>query len=365
MGSSPHTTSDRFAFVRLANGEVAQVVGEIRLNPDGTVVDLDNFIQKVKVFNQDDLAINTGNPFSVKNENLVVLEDVDLINSKQFSFVGDIANLFKKNASGLVDSTTNNPKQLDIAFDTPIISVATGLNTNTGTFSNVELRGIVSSINDTPLVDESLIDTDYDSRPYTYVGTGYGGIRLLFHTSDTVNITRTIITRAITTISQSLGIELEADKYLSQLLLNSASSNMAVTGSLANPVDFTYTVPAGKKVSLRRMLIMLKQGQNEFSSDNFAAINALTNGVDMRIVKNNGVEVPMELWFENADISLTMYDFANPYKDGTYIGRHSFDRDVGDFITLRQGDTFRIRIQDNLGSIVKFLSLLKGKIEDD
>ena len=307
--------------------------------------------------------IDENNPFPVKNENVIVESDIDFDLSSQGSFVGDLRDLFKTSTTGLTDLTVANPKAINIVFSSVVVSVAIGLAATTGTFSNVVVYGIrAGSL--VLLNDESGNDTLYDERVYNYTGTGFGGIRIEFHTASQVDVTRVVITRAMTVISQSLGVNLFPEQYFSEFLREpGGSENMGVNGSVT-PVEFTYMVPANKILLLRRSFIELTDGNNPFGSQDFGALGALSNGVLIEIVKENGLIVELENWKKNVDISSTMFDFENPFKDGSYVGRWTYERDVGDFITLNPGDTYRMTIRDNLSGVDNFTTKLKGKLND-
>lgn len=321
------------------------------------------FWQCIGLLNEAGEIVNTRNPVSVKNENIVVLEDVDLDASDQGDFVGNIEDLFNGESAGLVNNNTEeNPKQLDIIFKTAITSVAVELEAAAGSFSNVEIQKIIPGSFET-IADESGNNTDRQSREYPYLGTGFGGIRLLFHTTGTVTITNAIITRALTVISQTLGIELGADEYFVGKVLNGENENMNVDGSIA-PVNFDYTVPANKVVDLRRSFIELTDGVIEFTSSNFGARGALENGVDIKLVKADSTEIIIRNWKKNIDISKTMFDFYNPFKDGSYVGRWTFARDVGGFLTLKPGEKVRFTINDDLTGVDSFTFDLKGRMRN-
>ena len=111
---------------------------------------------------------------------------------------------------------------------------------------------------------------------------------------------------------------------------------------------------------VERGFIALKDGVADFVSTNFAAISGgLTNGVDF-IIESNGVEILIANCKTNFDISLTMYDFFNPFKDGAYIGRWTFSKDAKEPYAIRAGDKVIMRINDNLTALDLFNFNIKG-----
>ena len=179
-----------------------------------------------------------------------------------------------------------------------------------------------------------------------------------FHTADDVSITNVFIPklRPVTAILESSIIY--APSYLSPYLLNVASQDMAVNGSIT-PVDFKYTVGGFSTAKWNRAFIDLQDGAQNFDPADFGAIsNGLTNGVDIVVVKD-GVEEVVENWKTNMDISMTMYNFDSPFKVGAYVGRWTILSDIGGPITLFPGDEIIARVQDDLLALDAFRFRLK------
>ncbi len=159
---------------------------------------------------------------------------------------------------------------------------------------------------------------------------------------------------------KQFGEFLNQDDYLSEHLLNGGSNNMAVDGT--TPATFTYTIPADTRVALNRGFLAMEDGAVSFLPGNFGAVAALTNGVEINITPLGGSPVVLETWKTNREVRDTMFDFDEQWRTaGTYIGRWSFTKDLNNNgIVLTPGDTFNIKIQDNLSSLDYFSFRLKG-----
>ncbi len=62
------------------------------------------------------------------------------------------------------------------------------------------------------------------------------------------------------------------DNQLSEMLLNGGSEDMAVDGSVT-PVEFSFTVPADRRIRISRVFITIEDGNQEFDPQDFGAIN--------------------------------------------------------------------------------------------
>jgi hypothetical protein len=160
---------------------------------------------------------------------------------------------------------------------------------------------------------------------------------------------------------KQFGDFLNQDDYLSIHLLNGGSNNMAVNGSVT-PVTYTYTVPADTRVALNRGFLVMEDGVISFLPGAFAAIAALTNGVEINVTPLGGSPVVLENWKTNREVRDTMFDFDEQWKTaGTYVGRWSFTKDLNNNgIVLTPGDTFNMVIQDDLSGLDYFSFRLKG-----
>lgn len=158
--------------------------------------------------------------------------------------------------------------------------------------------------------------------------------------------------------------DLDGSNYLSVHLLAGAAVDMAVNGSVT-PVDYSYTVPAGKKLCLNRLLTAIEDGTQAFIPGNFGAGGALSNGLEISITPSGGSKQTLETWKTNREIRDTMFDFDQQFKsNGAYVGRWTLAKDVGTGLTLTAGDVITARVQDDL-SILDYLSIrLKAKIEN-
>jgi hypothetical protein len=153
------------------------------------------------------------------------------------------------------------------------------------------------------------------------------------------------------------GVRVSADQLLKQYLLDTASNDMAVNGSVT-PVEFLYTVPAGKRLDLERMMFYM-EGATAFSGVKFADLTALTTGVTWTIAGSL-----VETWVDNIDIMTTMFDTEGravfSKVDRSLGGRWTFSKDTGKPIQLDAGQTVVCTINDDLSSLVHFRAKIAG-----
>lgn len=166
----------------------------------------------------------------------------------------------------------------------------------------------------------------------------------------------------------SLGNELDPPSgpanYFSTYLLDGSNVDMAVDGTV--PVDYSYTVPEGKGLLLTRTFLTLEDGVTAFNPGDFGALSALIQGVEFSITPNGESKIVLENWKTNRQLRDTMFDFDTEFKkDGAYIGRWSFDKDMESRgIRLNAGDVVNVRVQENLDGLDYLAFRIKGRLED-
>lgn len=358
--------------------------------------------------------VGVNNPIPTDGDSVYV-KDIWVSESTLVNFSGAITDLFDNLHSQIINSTSDNPKTLFIHFDRTVVSNVIGLGSAiAGNFSNVKIEIINSGGVATTVIDESASNTKYTSRTFQLpVTVGFNALRITFHTADTVSLSNCVILKTIGVVarlqakkpdstvtdinataggnlkmsleelesgisvnsnSQLKTTQYDADgnettrpfdesNYLSTFLLDSAAVDMAVDGS--TPVEYSYTVPAGKKVKFTRGFITIEDGVSAFLPGNFGALSALTNGLQVSITPDGGSEVVLELWKTNREIRNSMFDFDQQFKsDGAYVGRWTFSKDLhnGGF-SLNAGDKFSIIVQDNLTGLDHLSFRVKGNIE--
>ena len=292
----------------------------------------------------------------------VYSKDLDLSRNIIGDFSGNASDLFDDLHSEIVNDTATNPKLLTIHFNRTVVTPLIGLGSSEGgTFANTKIIGILSGGIETVLADFSDDSTARTTYPFQFPNSGLNAIRFEFHTVNTVSLTNCFIPklRVIASVSQSSVVL--PDAYKNPYMLNAThGQDMAQNGSVT-PIDYEYEVTGFGTAGWVRNFIDLQDGVQAFQPENFGAIvGGLTNGVDV-IVEKDGVEIPIENWKTNMDISMTCYDFTPPYKAGAYIGRWTITSDLGASITLFPGDKLIVRVSDDLTDldVFRFRSKLK------
>lgn len=302
--------------------------------------------------------INVQNPLPVDGDS-VYTKDIDVSRSDIGDFTGAVTYPFDDLHSENVNSTPNSIKSFSIHFNRSIITNFIGIGSSEGgSFSNVKVIGLLSGAFEAVLADYSLDNSLRTTQTIIFPNSGLNALRIEFHTTNSVAITNIFIPKLRSVSAVISNTIVYADSYMSPYLLNGASQNMAVDGS-GTSVDFKYTVSGLNSAKWRRSFIDLEDGAQEFLPENFGAIaGGLANGVDVIVVKD-GSEIIIENWKNNMDISMTCYDFNNPYKVGAYIGRWTISSDLGEPITLFPDDEIILRINDDLTGLDSFRFRLK------
>ncbi|MDB4306312.1 hypothetical protein N9980_01980 [bacterium] len=162
-------------------------------------------------------------------------------------------------------------------------------------------------------------------------------------------------------------VPITADKFLEKFLANASSIDMNVDGSVT-PVNFTYTVPANDEAFISRCNIYIQDASP--SPILFGGIAALTNGLlievldsGLSVIKTFNAQKPTQ---DNSDfVSLAGVDVR--YQSGAGAGddvaiRWTFaNHSGGDTLQLRQNETFRVRVRDNLTALTAFRWVLQGR----
>lgn len=326
---------------------------------------LPRFWQGVSLVDTIGQGIDVQNPLPVDGDS-VYCKDLDQDRSNMFNFSGHICDSFEDLHSIVKDVTSDNPKKMFIHFNRPVVSYALGLgnaeggdNPDAPDFSNVKIIAFNSGETETVLIDESTDNTKYTSRSFQFTPLGMNALMLEFYTTDGVGLTNVSVQKSVLVTARNLPTVLYAEQGINTRLFDDASFDMAVDGS-TTPVDFIFT--AVVLSFIERTMVVITDGLTDFTSSNFGAISGgLANGVEI-LIDSDGVEIPLALWKTNLDISLTMFDFTNPFKNGAYVGRWTFSKDTGEPYALRPDDKFIVRIQDDLTGLDLFEQVIKGHI---
>ena len=157
---------------------------------------------------------------------------------------------------------------------------------------------------------------------------------------------------------------LPADRFFIEMLQDGGSDEMAVDGS-STPVDFEYTVPASQEVLLSRAAVFIQDAGP--SPTEFGGIAALTNGLLIQV--RDGADQLVKQFGEpiqdNTDFVLlagtdVVYELTTGV-DSVSV-RWTFSRTSGgDLLQLREGETFRVRVQDDLTGLTSMRWALQGQ----
>ena len=308
-----------------------------------------------------DKQVGVQNPFPVDGDSVYV-KDVNTELSDITGFTGKVTDPFDDLHSENLDDSASAIKTFFIHFQRTIITPLVGIGSSEGnTFSNVKVIGVLSGGIETVLSDHSSDNTDRPTQFFSFPNAGLNALKIEFHTTDAIGITNIYIPKLAIIAAVPETPIVFAASYKSPYLTNvTFDQDMAQAGSLGVPIDFEYEVTGNSPARWTRSFIDLQDGAQDFQPDDFGALAALVNGVQI-IVEKDGVEYVMETWNSNMDISMTCYDFSAPYKAGAYIGRWTILSDLNAPITLFPGDKIICRIRDTLTGLDAFRFRIKLK----
>lgn len=135
----------------------------------------------------------------------VYAKDIWVEQSDMGDFSGSVLDLFDNLHSVVVNSETDNPKELTVHFNRTIPSLIIGIGAFSGSFSNLKVIGVTSGNIEYTLYDESSDDTDRTTRTIYTPTVGYNALKLQFHTADTVTISNLFILKAISGVMRIQG----------------------------------------------------------------------------------------------------------------------------------------------------------------
>jgi hypothetical protein len=162
-------------------------------------------------------------------------------------------------------------------------------------------------------------------------------------------------------------VPIPADKFMLEYLEDAGSVNMNVLGSAGTPVDFGYTVPVGVTAHIARCNIFMRDATPTPSE--FGGIPALTNGLEVQVLDDQSQVVndfhgarPIT---RNADfVAFAGIDvvYETGVGEDTVNIRWTLTRQSGgESLLLKEGETFRVRVRDDLTGITEFFWVLQGR----
>jgi hypothetical protein len=163
-------------------------------------------------------------------------------------------------------------------------------------------------------------------------------------------------------------------RVVSVALVNGVNESLNVNGSVT-PVSFSAVPPAGKKWRVKRITGYI-EGANHFSSEKFADLPALANGVVLKIngvvlkingvvLKINGVEIAR--WKTNRNMVFDMGFIETPTAlakaDRSLAGEFCFVKAFGEMLLVDSNTGgIEIVVNDNLSTVANFKVKVQGVV---
>jgi hypothetical protein len=160
------------------------------------------------------------------------------------------------------------------------------------------------------------------------------------------------------TITNIVGNVITLDRPVSVVLpigadVDVVSTNMgAEIGTLASPVIYKIMPPSGATWQLTRMLMSVVDGST-MDDGKFGGQTALTNGINLRVIKGSGDIQNITNWKTNGDLALDMFDvvYTDKAPAGNYGMRGRWTFTNGQYVIELNGDNgdyLELLIQDAL-----------------
>jgi hypothetical protein len=148
----------------------------------------------------------------------VYVKDIELDDSSSVDFTGGtVEDLFNDVNTEIVNSTSNNPKTVEVCFKRAVSTSGVAIGSNQGgNYSNVKVEALRAGGTYVTLVDESANPTKFTARFYSFalqvgndlIGTiAVTGLRVTFHTTDTISLTSMFVSKTGNTLATLQGVK--------------------------------------------------------------------------------------------------------------------------------------------------------------
>lgn len=164
---------------------------------------------------------------------------------------------------------------------------------------------------------------------------------------------------AIDSINHILTLDRRIDNdYSISANIERVITNMAVVGTMANPVIYEVCANKGEIINIDRILFNMRMSTDSDDSRFGNIAGGLTNGVVITVL-NNGKTRIIDNWKNNGDMRLTMYNVDDVPKQGGgqfgLSGRYTFtSQRFSPQLDGETNDCIQAYIQDNIGSLASF-----------
>lgn len=146
------------------------------------------------------------------------------------------------------------------------------------------------------------------------------------------------------------------------------TTNLAVNGSLSNPMIFTSDLPSNKIVHITNTNLSILD-DNQMDDGSFAGEEALSNGLVIRAVTEGETRV-FTNWKRNRDVREDVFsaEYVDKQQSNEYgfSANYNLKQNLGSVIYLEEtlGDKYEVLVQDNLTNITSIRIKLQGHYEE-
>lgn len=156
--------------------------------------------------------------------------------------------------------------------------------------------------------------------------------------------------------------------FLYTFLKNGSSTDMHINASVT-PVDFKYTMPAGKAGIVARVNIHIQDGSVD-PSDFGGIVGGVTNGISLKVYDSDDTELidfmdshPVQInseWTHQAGVDMFIHKGSG---DDSLSVRWTISK-VGASLYLTAGQYIQVTIADDFSGITEFHIFIQGILAD-
>lgn len=188
-------------------------------------------------------VVSVQNPFPTDGDS-VYTKDVKFSISDIGSFTGDLESLFNNLDDVITDSTSTNPKWIEIKLERPMTASVIGINSGVGEFSNVKI--LLQNRQDQTIrtVDDSSNSIKYTNKGYGFEPTTFCCFRIEFHTADEVQLSGIFLPKEHRRITRIQALDRKTG-ILSNIWSKDGALAVIEESNDTKPIDFYLSQAVG------------------------------------------------------------------------------------------------------------------------
>tara|TARA_R110000824_G_scaffold143199_11_gene310797 strand:- start:304 stop:834 length:531 start_codon:yes stop_codon:yes gene_type:complete len=156
------------------------------------------------------------------------------------------------------------------------------------------------------------------------------------------------------------------EKFVFSFLKDDSTIEMNVNGA-STPVSYKYTAPAGKRVYVYRVNMMMLDAS--VTASKFGGVASLTTGITVKVKNSADTELldflDGQTIQNNTEFGLLAGTDINVGSGADGVNIRWTLASAGGSLILESGDYLEVLVQDNLTGLTSFQAMLQGIVEDN